>query len=118
TLAVREVVGVARARRAHAIVLDGEAIALRPDGTPHPFQVTMRRFGRKLDVDTLQSELPITPMFFDALYLDGAPIVDEPLERRIAVVADQAVAANRVPRIVTADAAAASEFTARALATG
>ena len=118
TIAVPEVVTVARALPAQAIVLDGEAIALRPDGTPQPFQVTMRRFGRKLDVDTLQSELPITPMFFDALYLDGAPLVDEPLERRIAVVADQAVAANRVPRIVTADAAAASEFTARALATG
>ena len=26
-----------------------------PDGTPHPFQVTMRRFGRKLDVDALQA---------------------------------------------------------------
>ena len=27
-------------------VLDGEALALRPDGRPHPFQVTMRRLGR------------------------------------------------------------------------
>ena len=34
--------------------LDGEAIALRPDGPPQPFQVTMRRFGRKLDVDRLR----------------------------------------------------------------
>jgi len=118
TVAVPEVVTVARALPAQAIVLDGEAIALRPDGTPHPFQVTMRRFGRKLDVDTLRSELPITPMFFDALYLDGAPLVDEPLERRLAIVDDQAAAGNRVPRIVTADAAAASQFTARALAAG
>jgi ATP-dependent DNA ligase I len=118
TIAVPEVVAAARALPAQAIVLDGEAIALRPDGTPHPFQVTMRRFGRKLDVGMLQNELPITPMFFDALYLDGAPLVDEPLERRVAVVDDQVAAGNRVPRIVTADAAAASEFTARALATG
>jgi DNA ligase-1 len=118
TTAVPEVVTVARALPAQAIVLDGEAIALRSDGTPHPFQVTMRRFGRKLDVDTLQSELPITPMFFDALYLDGAPLVDEPLERRIAIVDDQVAAGNRVPRIVTADAGAAAAFTARALATG
>ena len=118
TIAVPEVVSVARALPAEAIVLDGEAIALRPDGTPHPFQVTMRRFGRKLDVEALQTELPITPMFFDALYLDGAPLVDEPLERRVAIVGDQVEVGNRVPRIVTADAAAAAEFTARALATG
>ena len=44
-----------------------------------PFQVTMRRFGRKLDVERLRRTLPITPMFFDALYLDGPPLLDEPL---------------------------------------
>ena len=43
----------------------------------------MRRFGRKLDVDRLKETLPITPMFFDALYLDGQPLVDEPLARRV-----------------------------------
>jgi len=118
TLAVPEVVHVVRAMPAQALVLDGEAIALRPDGTPHPFQTTMRRFGRKLDVDALQAEVPITPMFFDALYLDGAPLVDEPLARRVAVVDDQVAVSNRVPRIVTSNGAAASEFTARALATG
>ena len=30
-----------------SLVLDGEAIALRDDGTPHPFQVTASRFGRR-----------------------------------------------------------------------
>ena len=40
----------------------------------------MRRFGRKLDVERLREELPITPFFFDALYLDGDPLVDEPLD--------------------------------------
>ena len=51
TGAVPEVVAFARALPARSVVLDGETIALRPDGTPQPFQVTMRRFGRKLDVD-------------------------------------------------------------------
>ena len=118
TIAVPEIVGIVRAMPARTIVLDGEAIALRADGTPHPFQTTMRRFGRKLDVAALQADLPITPLFFDALYLDGAPLVDEPLVRRLAVVDEHAAAANRVPRIVTASAADASEFAARALATG
>ena len=42
-----------------------------PDGTPHPFQVTMRRFGRRLDVERLRDELPLSSFFFDLLYLDG-----------------------------------------------
>jgi DNA ligase-1 len=118
TVAVPEVVAVARATPAREIVLDGEAIALRPDGTPQAFQVTMRRFGRKLDVESLQQSLPITPFFFDALYLDGAPLVDEPLQARIDVLGAQLLPANLVPRIVTASADEASAFAGRALATG
>ena len=103
TVAVPEVVTVARAMPAREIVLDGEAIALRPDGSPHPFQVTMRRFGRKLDVESLRNELPITPMFFDALYLDGDPLVDEPLTRRVALLGEQVTPANLVPRLLTCE---------------
>ena len=118
TAAVPEVVAVTRAMPAREIVLDGEAIALRPDGTPRPFQETMRRFGRTLEVDRLMPTLPITPMFFDALYLDGAPLVDEPLARRVAWLIDQVAAANLVPRLLTADADAAAAFAAGALAIG
>jgi DNA ligase-1 len=78
----------------------------------------MRRFGRKLDVESLRRDLPITPMFFDALYLDGDALVDEPLTRRAALLAEQVAAANLVPRLVTADRDAAAAFAARALAGG
>ena len=71
-----EVVEVARALPAREAILDGEVIALRPDGGPRPFQVTMRRFGRRLDVDALRHDLPLTPFFFDVLALDGEPLVD------------------------------------------
>jgi DNA ligase-1 len=118
TVAVPEVVAVARAMPARQIVLDGEAIALRPDGTPQPFQITMRRFGRKLDVESLRATLPITPFFFDALFLDGDPLVDEPLTRRIDVLNAQLLPANLVPRIVTSSADEATAFANRALATG
>ena len=118
TPAVPEVVAAARAIPAREIVLDGEAIALRPDLSPHPFQVTMRRFGRKLDVERLRAELPITPMVFDALYLDGDPLVDEPLSRRVAVLNEQVAAANLVPRIVTASADEAAAFASQALGRG
>jgi ATP-dependent DNA ligase len=116
-----------RAMPAESIVLDGEAIALRPDGSPLPFQITMRRFGRKLDVDRLKTELPITPLFFDALYLDGSSLVDEPLSRRFATLMEQARGRDPegggpritlVPRIVTASADEAAAFAARALASG
>ncbi len=118
TIAVPEVADVVRALPAREAVLDGEAIVLRPDGTPQPFQVTMRRFGRKLDVEALKASLPITPFFFDALYLDGSPLVDETLSRRLATIDEFVPGMNRVPRIVTADLAEASAFAARALATG
>src|SRR5581483_7271373 len=59
TVAVPEVVAAVRGLAPRELILDGEAIALRADGTPQPFQITMRRFGRKLDVDALRAELPI-----------------------------------------------------------
>ena len=46
----------ARSRRGDAalpvteLIADGEAIALRPDGRPHRFQVTASRFGRSVDI--------------------------------------------------------------------
>jgi DNA ligase-1 len=118
TVAVPEVVAAARAIPAHEIVLDGEAIVLRADGTPRPFQDTMRRFGRKLDVEALRSELPITPMFFDVLYVDGDAVIDEPLTRRASILGDRVAAANLVPRLVTSSADAAAAFAAQALAAG
>jgi DNA ligase-1 len=118
TAAVPEVVAVTRAMPARSIVLDGEAIALRGNGAPQPFQITMRRFGRKLDVDRLRAELPIAPFFFDVLYLDGQPLVDDPLTRRVVALDAQVVETNRVPRLVTASADAAAAFASRALAAG
>ena len=118
TAAVPEIIAVARAIPAREVVLDGEAIVLRADGTPRPFQDTMRRFGRKLDVDSLREELPITPVFFDALHLDGAPLIDEPLTRRVAVLDACVRSANLVPRLVTSDAGAAVAFNEQALRTG
>jgi DNA ligase-1 len=118
TDAVPEVVAVANRLSAREAIIDGEAIALRPDGTPHPFQVTMKRFGRRLEVDALRASLPISPFFFDLLYLDGAPVIDEPLTHRVALL-DALVPENaRVPRLLTADTDRASAFAERALAAG
>jgi DNA ligase-1 len=77
----------------------------------------MKRFGRKLEVDRMQAELPLTPFFFDVLYVDGNALVDEPLSRRVQVL-DDVARRHMVPRLVTADATTAAEFAGRALAAG
>jgi DNA ligase-1 len=99
TFAVPEVVETARKLAVNDVILDGEVIALRPDGTPQTFQQTMQRFGRKLDVDRLREEIPLTPFFFDCLYADGASLIDRPQAERFAAlgaIAPSAIVPNRV----------------------
>src|SRR4029453_9746958 len=80
--AVPEAVEQIRALPARDLIFDGEVIALHDDGRPRPFQETMRRFGRRLDVETLRKELPLTPVLFDCLYLNGTPMTAEPQRAR------------------------------------
>ncbi|MEO1173578.1 MAG: ATP-dependent DNA ligase, partial [Myxococcota bacterium] len=49
TAALPEVVEFAHRLPVESVVLDGEVLALRDDGRPHPFQTTMKRFGRRLN---------------------------------------------------------------------
>src|SRR5262249_3908666 len=61
--AIPEVVEFVRALPAQELILDGEVLAFDVAGRPHPFQVTMRRFGRKLDVERMRTELPVRGVF-------------------------------------------------------
>ena len=99
---------------AREIVLDGEAIALRPDGTRSPSRSRCAASAGSWTSTLCGRKLPITPIFFDALYLDGDPLVDEPLTRRIAaLLGEQSSPGNLVPRIVTPSADDAAAFAAR-----
>jgi DNA ligase-1 len=118
TPSVPEVVDTARRLPLREAILDGEAIALRPDGSPLPFQVTMRRFGRKLDVAGLRAELPLAAFFFDVLYADGAVLLDQPYTRRFAMLERLVPPEARVPRLVTRDAPSATRFLEQAIAAG
>jgi DNA ligase-1 len=118
TVAVPEVVEIVRALPARSLVLDGEAIGLRADGKPEPFQTTMRRFGRRLDVPRLRAELPLTPFFFDLLHVDGEDLIDRSAAERARALEDLVRADLRVPRRVTGDAAEARAFFEAALAAG
>jgi DNA ligase-1 len=108
TASVPEIVTRVRAFPARSAILDGEVVALTRDGRPHPFQTTMRRFGRTRGVEALQRELPLTPFFFDCLQVDDRPLIDDPYERRIEALAELAreTAVRRLFRPTTADAEA------------
>ena len=117
TAAVPEVVEAVRALPAKNLILDGEVISLLPDGRPQPFQVTMRRFGRKLDVERMRGEFPMTPFWFDLLYLDGSNLLDEPQARRFSALKNIA-GDSIIPHTISSDAGRASEFMENALSRG
>jgi DNA ligase 1 len=118
TAAVPEIADAVRGLAVRDLILDGEAIALQPSGRPHPFQVTMRRFGRKLDVESLRAELPMAAFFFDCLRLDGESLADRPARERFAALARAVPDELRMPQLITASVLQAQDFQAAALAAG
>ena len=110
---VPEIVEAALALPVATAVLDGEAIALRPDGRPEPFQVTASRFARRD-----QREVPLTLFVFDVLHADGEDVLDRPGAERAALLAGLVPEAQRTPRTVVSDSAAAQEFLDEAIARG
>ncbi len=113
-----EVVEVIRGLPVESVVLDGEAIALRPDGRAHPFQVTMGRFGTRLAVEELRRSVPLSAFFFDLLHLDGEDLIDRPGTERFEALSDGLPAGLRVPRIVTGDVEEAERFLREVLGRG
>jgi len=115
TARLPEVVEETLALPVASVVLDGEAIALRDDGRPEPFQVTASRFGSSVGVEGLRR---LTTMHFDLLHLDGEDLLDAPTRERAARLAAVVPQAARVPRTVVAGAADAQGFLAGAVARG
>jgi DNA ligase 1 len=118
TAALPEIVHAVAKFPARELVLDGEAIAFDASERPHPFQITMRRFGRKLDVDKVRHELPIRAFFFDCLYIDGRSLADQPTRERFRALADAVPASLHIPRLITSAEPAARAFYDAALAAG
>lgn len=96
------------------LIADAEAIALRPDNRPHPFQVTAARFGRKTPNDLE----PLSVFFFDLLHVDGRDLLDLPTDQRLASLDALVPQDRRVDRVVTSDTSVAQEFLHRTLAAG
>lgn len=118
TDAIPEIVESVRTLPVRTLVLDGEAIAFDAAGRPHPFQVTMRRFGRKLNVEESRARLPIRAFYFDCLHFEDQSIEDRPTAARVEALAKAVPSAELVPRLITRSAQAARDFYDAALAAG
>jgi DNA ligase-1 len=105
-----EVVEVVAAVGAETLVLDGEAIALRPDGRPQPFQVTGARTASSRNPEQLRSQTPLTTYAFDVLHVDGRSLLDEPLSARREVLQRLLEPENLVASVTTEDPATAQQF--------
>jgi DNA ligase-1 len=118
TAAVPEVVAAAKLLPVRRVILDGEAIAMRPDGRPHIFQTTMRRFGKGVAAEELLHKLPLSHFLFDVLLVDDDLVLDRPTTERLRALDAIVPSPHRLPRLVTSDAAAAQAFLQGALAAG
>jgi DNA ligase-1 len=118
TQAIPEIVEKVRALPVRTLVLDGEAIAFDAQERPHPFQVTMRRFGRKLNVEESRARLPIRAFYFDCLHFEDQSIEDQPTTVRVAALVKAVPPSEWVPRLITQSANEAQAFYDAALAAG
>jgi ATP-dependent DNA ligase I len=116
--AIPEIVELARTFSAHSLVLDGEAIAFDAGGRPHPFQGTMKRFGRKLNVEESRTSLPIQAFFFDCLRFEDESIANRSTQERFEALAKAVPASMMIPRLVTSSEPAARAFYDAAIAAG
>jgi ATP-dependent DNA ligase I len=121
---VPEIVSMARDLRVTSAVIDGEAVALHPDGRPHPFQVTAARAASQSSPgaaparSAARAAVPLTAFLFDLLHVDGEDLIDLPESERFQRLAALAPAETLIPRLVTQDQVQAAEFFADALARG
>ncbi|HEX5189814.1 MAG TPA: ATP-dependent DNA ligase [Streptosporangiaceae bacterium] len=122
---VPEIVTMARSLQVSSAVIDGEAVALRPDGRPHPFQVTAARAASQSSPGTAPARgapragaVPLTAYLFDLLHVDGEDLIDVPESERFERLAAIGPPVALIPRLVTGDEAEAAEFFAGALARG
>jgi DNA ligase-1 len=103
---VPELVAAVRTLPVEVVVLDGEAVALGPDGRPRPFQETAARSATS-DAE-VAAATSLTPFFFDVLHVDGRDLFSVPLAEPLTVL-DRVAAGSVVDRVVTADPAVAQE---------
>ncbi|WP_328441777.1 ATP-dependent DNA ligase [Streptomyces sp. NBC_00444] len=102
-------------------ILDGEVISFGADGRPRSFQETAGRVGSRVDVATAAEEVPVSPVFFDALSVGDRDLLDLPFADRHAELARLVPEPMRVRRTLVEgpdDIDAADAFLAETLKRG
>jgi bifunctional non-homologous end joining protein LigD len=87
-----ELAGLLSPRRA---VVDGEIVALE-DGDRPSFARLQQRLHVAAPTPRLLTSVPVVYYVFDVLHLDGVSLLDEPYERRRALLADLALSGERI----------------------
>jgi len=118
TESIPEVVDLAKKFPMDKAIFEGEAIALREDSKPLPFQTTMRRFGRVKNVDRMRGEIPLRPFFFDLLYLDGGSLLETSYQERSTQLSERLKPQYLIPRIITAEAKKVQDLLIQSLKAG
>ncbi|MER7838101.1 ATP-dependent DNA ligase [Streptomyces sp. NPDC096040] len=116
-----EVSSAALALTGDRFILDGEVISFDADGRPRSFQETAGRVGSRTDVAKVAREVPVSPVFFDALSVGDHDLLDLPFAERHTELARLVPEPMRVRRTLVSgpeDTAAAEEFLAATLARG
>ena len=103
-----------------SFILDSEAVGFdRKTKEYRPFQEISQRIRRKYDIEKLQEELPIEINVFDILYYEGKSLLNEPFEKRTAliekIVGNHPYKIIHAKQIITSDEEKAQEFYKKAL---
>ncbi|MEU9877372.1 ATP-dependent DNA ligase [Streptomyces phaeochromogenes] len=100
-----ELTSAARELKGEHFILDGEVIAFDEGGRPRSFQDIAGRVGSRVDVATAAEAVPVSPVFFDALSVDGRDLLDLPFAERHTELARLVPEPMRVRRTLVADPA-------------
>ncbi|MFE9609558.1 ATP-dependent DNA ligase [Streptomyces sp. NPDC006012] len=116
-----EVTAAALELTGERFILDGEVISFDAAGRPRSFQETAGRVGSRMDVARAAREVPVSPVFFDALMAGDHDLLDLPFADRHAELARLVPAPMRVRRTLVSgpgDIGEAERFLAETLARG
>ncbi|MFJ2239965.1 ATP-dependent DNA ligase [Streptomyces sp. NPDC087859] len=116
-----ELTAAALELRGERFILDGEVISFDTEGRPRSFQETAGRVGSRVDVTTAAAEVPVSPVFFDALSVDDRDLLDLPFAERHAELArlvPEPMRVRRTPVSGPEDVGAAEAFLAETLERG
>src|SRR3989338_342550 len=103
-----------------SFILDSEAVGFDKKTKEYKqFQEISQRIRRKYDIEKLQEELPVEINVFDILYYNGKSLLNEPFEKRTALIKKIIKSAPykiiHSKQIITGDEATATHFYKKAL---